>query len=69
MTIAAPGEPDVHLQIDLHGVVLHYAAHPSAARRLMADESIHHYIDNVSVIPGTAAELPRLPCEQLYLGP
>ncbi|WP_280440390.1 hypothetical protein [Nocardia brasiliensis] len=60
------GTPDVHLQIALSGVVLHYAASPDAADALIADEQIHHYLDGITVVPGAAAGLARLPCERLY---
>ncbi|WP_406229331.1 hypothetical protein [Nocardia sp. NBC_01009] len=69
MTVSRSAEPDVHLRIDLQGVILHYAAHPEAAYRLIEDQRIHHYIDSVSVVPGDGSGLPRLPCEQLYLAP
>ncbi|QIS05947.1 hypothetical protein F5X71_29810 [Nocardia brasiliensis] len=56
----------VHLQIALGGVVLHYAASADAAEALIADEQMHHYLDEIAVIPGAATGLVRLPCEQLY---
>lgn len=36
---------------------------------LAACEQMRHHIDSVSVVPGGCADLPRLPCERLYLGP
>ncbi|MEV6427651.1 hypothetical protein [Nocardia sp. NPDC051463] len=69
MTAPRAAEPDVHLRIDLHGVILHYAAHPVAADRLIEDQRTDHYIDSVSVVPGDGSGLARLPCEQLYLAP
>ncbi|WP_378734876.1 hypothetical protein [Nocardia brasiliensis] len=58
--------PDVHLQIDLSGVILHYAASAEAANALIADEQIHHYLDDITVIPGPTTGLTRLPCECLF---
>ncbi|MFD0363396.1 hypothetical protein ACFQZZ_18270 [Nocardia sp. GCM10030253] len=69
MTPGQHDEPDVHLQVDLHGTILDFAARKSAAERLLADEELHHYLDCVRVLPGDGCGLPRLPCERLYIGP
>lgn len=60
---------DVHVQVDLHGVILHYAAQAAAALRLVHDDQMRRYLTSVILIPGDATGLRRLPCEALYLGP
>ncbi|WP_068059446.1 hypothetical protein [Nocardia xishanensis] len=60
---------DVHIQVDLQGVILHYAAQAAAALRLMHDDQMRRYLNSVILIPGDATGLRRLPCEALYLGP
>ncbi|MEV6427804.1 hypothetical protein [Nocardia sp. NPDC051463] len=64
-----PEDPDVQLRIDLHGTILNFAARTTAAERFLADEARHHYLDSVHVLPSDGSDLPRLPCERLYLGP
>ncbi|WP_157124102.1 hypothetical protein [Nocardia pseudovaccinii] len=63
------GEPDVHLRINLRGVILDFIARASAAEQFIEDHKTHHYVDAVSVIPGDGRGLPRLPNEELYAGP
>lgn len=62
-------EPDVHLRVNLRGVILDFTALASAAEQFIEDHKTHHYVDAVSVIPGDGRGLPRLPNEELYVGP
>ncbi|MFE9322215.1 hypothetical protein ACIHDR_33490 [Nocardia sp. NPDC052278] len=69
MSAGASYEPDVHLRINLRGVILDFIARASAAEQFIEDHKTHHYVDAVSVVPGDARGLPRLPNEELYVGP
>jgi hypothetical protein len=60
-------DADVHLSVWLHGMRLDFAASAPAARVFMREHRKRHYVDAVTVIPGSAAGLPRLPNERLYL--
>ncbi|WP_433714521.1 hypothetical protein ACQP2U_10645 [Nocardia sp. CA-084685] len=62
-----PSDPDVHLSVFLHGARFDFAACRTAALIFVADWRSHHYPDAVTVIPGGAVGLPRLPNERLYL--
>ncbi|WP_433755561.1 hypothetical protein [Nocardia sp. CA-135398] len=62
-------EPDVHLRVHLRGMILDFIARASAAQQFIEDQRTHHYVDAVSVIPDDGRGLPRLPNEQLYVGP
>jgi hypothetical protein len=62
-------DPDVHLRINLRGLILNYAARASAAYHFIEDQKSHRYVDSVLVMPGDGSGLPRLPNEELYLGP
>ncbi|WP_054814901.1 hypothetical protein [Nocardia arizonensis] len=66
-----PPEDDVHIRIWLAGVVFDYAAAAAAVRALIKDLRARRWCA-FELISDTAAErrlLPRLPCEQLFLGP
>ncbi|MFI9533021.1 hypothetical protein ACIG56_07240 [Nocardia fusca] len=63
-----PGEPDLCLSIFLHGIRLEYVACRLAALLFMAEWRHRHAVGSVAVIPASAADLPRLPCERLYVG-
>jgi hypothetical protein len=64
-----PEEPDVHLSIFLHGARFDFAACLTAALRFIQDHQARHHADAVDVLPGDTTELPRLPCERLFLDP
>ncbi|WP_040775988.1 hypothetical protein [Nocardia pneumoniae] len=61
-----PEEDDVHLSPNVR---VDFAACTTAASRFMQDWRSYHHPDAATVIPGDSAELPRLPCERLYLEP
>ncbi|WP_280430057.1 hypothetical protein [Nocardia brasiliensis] len=61
-----PDQPDVHLAVTLGGVRLDYAACVTCALWFVQDNNARHCLDQVDVIPGAAAGLPRLPNERLY---
>lgn len=67
MTSPLPHEPDVHLIVRIRGRNLHYAACLTAALVFVQDESIHRCTDGVAVAGGATDQLPRLPCEWLYI--
>ncbi|MEV0106242.1 hypothetical protein AB0H42_07855 [Nocardia sp. NPDC050799] len=58
---------DVHLTVFLHGLRLDYRAHPTAAERFLEEWTAHHGIHTAAVLREDPADLPRLPCERLYL--
>jgi hypothetical protein len=58
---------DVHLTVFLHGLRLDYRAHPTAAKRFIQEWTAHHGAHMVAILTGDPADLPRLPCERLYL--
>lgn len=60
---------DVHLTVFLHGLRLECRAHPTAAHLFLQEWTAHHGSHTVAVIPGPPGNLPRLPCERLYLAP
>lgn len=66
MTGKRPQDTDVHLSVVIHGVRLDYAASVTAARVFVKEHQDRHYVDAVSVIPGSAEGLPRLPNERLF---
>ncbi|WP_405167126.1 hypothetical protein OG203_19735 [Nocardia sp. NBC_01499] len=64
-----PDEPDVHLRVTLRGEQLDFAACLTSALFFLEEQRQRCYIDGVSVIPGAATGLDRLPNERLYEGP
>ncbi|WP_327111722.1 hypothetical protein OHB12_26590 [Nocardia sp. NBC_01730] len=68
-TSPRPEEPDVHLSVFLHGARFDFAACLTAALLFIQDHQTRHHADAVTVLPGDTAELPRLPCERLFLEP
>ncbi|WP_454197435.1 hypothetical protein [Nocardia sp. Marseille-Q1738] len=64
-----PGEDDVHLSVQFHDIRLDFAACRTAALTFVEDWRTRHYRDAVTIVPGDAAGLPRLPNERLYLQP
>ncbi|WP_039825935.1 hypothetical protein [Nocardia testacea] len=58
---------DVHLMVFLDGLRLDYRAHPSAAECFLQEWAAHHGNHTASVLCEDPADLPRLPCERLYL--
>jgi hypothetical protein len=68
-TSPRPEEVDVHLSVHLHDVRMDFAACLTAALLFVQEWRTHHYHDAVTVIPGDADGLPRLPNERLYLEP
>ncbi|WP_280294588.1 hypothetical protein [Nocardia abscessus] len=67
MSSPLPYEPDVHLMVRMRGYQLHYAACLTAALVFLQDNGIRHGTDAVSVASGGTDQLPRLPCERLYV--
>ncbi|MFE3000702.1 hypothetical protein ACFXG4_37595 [Nocardia sp. NPDC059246] len=66
-----PPEGDVHVRIWLAGVVFDYRAAATAVRNLIHDWRRKHWC-TIELICDTIDDyrlLPRLPCEQLFLGP
>ncbi|MEV5832693.1 hypothetical protein [Nocardia sp. NPDC052112] len=66
-----PPEGDVHVRIWLAGVVFDYSAAAAAVRNLIHDWRRMHWC-TIELIRDTIEDcrpLPRLPCEQLFLGP
>ncbi|MBF6439746.1 hypothetical protein [Nocardia cyriacigeorgica] len=61
--------PDVHLSVHLHGIRMDFAARPAAAAEFLRDWRRHHHPDTATIVPGSAAGLPRLPNEILYTEP
>lgn len=64
-----PADPDVHLTVFLHGLRLDYRAHPTAAHLFLREWTTHHGDHTAGLLPGHPRNLPRLPCERLYLEP
>ncbi len=64
-----PEESDVRLSVFLHGARFDFAACLTAALLFFQDHQARHYADAVEVLPGDTANLPRLPCERLFLEP
>ncbi len=62
-----PSGADVHLIVFLHGLRLEYRAHPTAAHLFFQEWSAHHGTHTAAVLHGCPWNLPRLPCERLYL--
>ncbi len=60
---------DVHVTVFLHGLRLEYRAHPTAAHFFFQEWTAHHGTHTAAVLPGRPGNLPRLPCERLYLAP
>ncbi|MGW5384577.1 hypothetical protein [Nocardia sp. NPDC003963] len=60
---------DVHLTVFLHGLRLDYRARRTAAKRFVQEWTAHHGTHTAVVLPGRPRNLPRLPCERLYLEP
>ncbi|MFI1459414.1 hypothetical protein [Nocardia carnea] len=58
---------DVHLTVLLHGLRLEYRAHPTAAQLFLQEWTAHHGNHTAEVLGASPADLPRLPCERLYL--
>ncbi|WP_084487139.1 hypothetical protein [Nocardia sienata] len=58
---------DVHLTVFLDGLRLDYRAHPTAAERFLQEWTAHHGAHTAAVLCEDPADLPRLPCERLYL--
>ncbi|MBF6167431.1 hypothetical protein IU486_22120 [Streptomyces gardneri] len=69
MTTPRPGEPDVHLRVLLDGLSLDFVACHTAAMRFISEWRAGRAAADVTVVPGGALDLPRLPCERLYLDP
>jgi hypothetical protein len=69
VTTPRPNEPDVHLRVLLDGMSLDFAACHAAAMRFVQEWRAVRAASDLLVVPGGAAELPRLPCERLYLEP
>ncbi|WP_327111958.1 hypothetical protein OHB12_27275 [Nocardia sp. NBC_01730] len=46
-----------------------FVACMTAALMFVQDWRAHHYLDDVTVVPGGTGGLPRLPNERLYLEP
>ncbi|WP_157170723.1 hypothetical protein [Nocardia araoensis] len=67
LTSPLPDEPDVHLIVRIRGHQLHYAACLTAALVFLQDESIHRCADAVALASGATDQLPRMPCERLYV--
>ncbi|MGK8520373.1 hypothetical protein ACRS6B_01850 [Nocardia asteroides] len=67
MTSPLPHEPDVHLIVRIRGHHLHYAACLTAALVFIQDENLRHCTDAVCVASSATDQLPRLPCERLYV--
>ncbi|ONM47628.1 hypothetical protein B0T44_00835 [Nocardia donostiensis] len=67
MSSPRPEEPDVHLSVFLHGIRFDFAACLTAALLFVQEWRAHS--GEISVLPGRAQELSRLPCERLYLEP
>ncbi|MFF3575047.1 hypothetical protein [Nocardia jiangxiensis] len=66
-----PPEGDVHVRIWLAGVVFDYRATAAAVRNLIHDWRRKHWCTIELIRDAIDAHrlLPRLPCEQLFLGP
>ena len=60
-------DADVHLTLFLHGLHLEYRVRPTAAHLFLQEWTAHHGTDTAAVLPGCPRNLPRLPCERLYL--
>ncbi|MGV9663276.1 hypothetical protein ACWDUL_03300 [Nocardia niigatensis] len=66
-----PSEGDMHLRVWLAGVVFDYTAAVAAVHNLIQDWQARRWCA-FELMGGTADDrrpLPRLPCEQLFLGP
>ncbi|MBU3067791.1 hypothetical protein KO481_40515 [Nocardia sp. NEAU-G5] len=66
-----PSEGDVHVRIWLAGVVFDYTAAAAAVRNLIDDWMRKRWC-TLEFLQSTMDDcrlLPRLPCEQLFLGP
>ncbi|MFR9774062.1 hypothetical protein [Nocardia sp. SC052] len=66
-----PPEGDVHVRIWLADMVFDYTATTAAVRNLIHDWRKRHWC-TIELIRHTIEDcglLPRLPCEQLFLGP
>lgn len=69
---AAPPRPsglDVRLTVFLQGLRLEFRAHTTAAHLFLEEWTAHHGPHTAAVLPGSPGNLPRLPCERLYLAP
>jgi hypothetical protein len=66
-----PPEHDVHLRVQLGGLLLDYRATSTAARNFLADWKRTHCETIEIIIDSTEdrQQLPRLPCERLFLYP
>lgn len=60
-------DADVHLTVFLHGLRLAYRARPAAARLFLQEWTAHHGSHSAAILPENPDQLPRLPCERLYL--
>ncbi len=58
---------DVHLTVFLQGFRLDYRAHPTAAEHFLQEWTGYHGTHTAAVLRENPADLPRLPCERLYL--
>lgn len=59
--------PDIHLTVFLHGLRLDYRAHPAAAHLFLQEWTVQHGAYTAAILSGNPLDLPRLPCERLYL--
>lgn len=68
MTAPAPraDDPDVHLSVFLHDARFDYAARRSAARLFLTEWNTRQP-GAATILSDPPGNLPRLPCERLYL--
>ncbi|WP_040793494.1 hypothetical protein [Nocardia paucivorans] len=59
-------DPDVHLSVFLYDTRLDYAARRSAAHLFLVEWNTRQACLAIT-LPDPPANLPRLPCERLYL--
>lgn len=64
-----PAEADICVQVSLRGIRMEFAACATAARTFIQESRTTDHYDSVRASASDTAGLPRLPCEQLYLGP
>lgn len=62
-----PGEPDVHLAVQLGNVRFDFTACATAALSFIQDCRDRHYPMHLAVILDDTRRYPRLPNERLYL--
>lgn len=58
---------DIHLTVFLHGLRLEFRAHPAAAKLFLQEWTAHHGTHSAAVLSEPSPDIPRLPCERLYL--